>query len=89
MTQTRVKTPSKKVRMTFTLPQETAKAIKQLIKEANYSQYVNNLISKDLASKQSENTFKQIHERMKQNKGGIVIENKEQLEQAYEEMGLR
>jgi hypothetical protein len=83
------KTDTKKVRMTFTLPQETAKQIKSLIKDANYSQYVTSLISKDLAHKKSEITFQEIHNRIKQNKGGIIVENQKELEKLYEEMGLR
>lgn len=89
MTNTSVKTTTKKVRMTFTLPLETANEIKNLIKDANYSQYVSNLINKDLASKKSHITFKEIYQKMKKNKGGVIIDRKDELEKLYGEMGLR
>lgn len=89
ITKNTTKNTVKKVRMTFTLPQETANEIKNLIKDANYSQYVSNLIDKDLANKKSDITFKQIYQKMKQRKGGIIIDNKDELEKLYAEMGLR
>lgn len=89
MTTTSIKTATKKVRMTFTLPLETAKEIKNLLKDANYSQYVSNLINKDLANKKSDITFKEIYQKMKKNRGGIIVENKDELEKIYGEMGLR
>lgn len=88
MTKTDVKTATKKVRITFTFPLETAKKIKSLMK-GNYSQYVNNLISQKLANKRSDITFKELYERVKSNKGGIIVENKDELEKMYAEMGLR
>lgn len=75
--------------MTFTLPLETAREIKNLIKDANYSQYVSNLINKDLASKKSDITFKEIYQKIKKNKGGIIIDNQDELEKMYEQLGLR
>lgn len=89
MTNASVKTATKKVRMTFTLPLETAREIKNLIKDANYSQYVSNLINKDLASKKSDITFKEIYQKIKKNKGGIIIDNQDELEKMYEQLGLR
>lgn len=89
MTKTSVKTTTKKVRMTFTLPLKTANEIKNLIKDANYSQYVSNLINKDLANKKSDITFKEIYQKMKSNKGGIIIDKGGELEKMYEQLGLR